>query len=204
MIRRVMVSPIERHVRDRILAAVGGLPANLQRHIEEVRQISVDLARRHGLDAERAELAAQAHDIRRATKAADLVEAARSFGLPLTSIDEAFPVFLHGPVGAETLRRDFALDDDGVLQAIRHHTMGRGGMSGLEKVVFLADKLEPSKVARYPFISEVGRLALQDLDRAMLSFIDNQVQAFIDHGDLVHPGMMAARNDALLALKERP
>ena len=190
-------------VRQRVLEELRRLPENLQRHIEAVRLTSVELARAHGLDIERAELAAQAHDICRLTKASDLIAQARRLGLPVTPLDEAVPVFLHGPVGAEVLRHDYGLRDDAVLDPVRYHTMGRAGMSALEKVVFLADKLEPSKVSRYPFIAEVARLANDNLDRGVLSFIDHQVKAFIDHGDLVHPGMAEARNDAVLALKRR-
>jgi HD superfamily phosphohydrolase YqeK len=81
--------------------------------------------------------------------------------------------------------------------------MGREDMSPLEQVLFLADKLDPSKVSRYPFVAEVAELARRDLDRAMVRFIDGQVPAFLAHGDLVHPGMAAARNTSLLRLKGR-
>ena len=127
---------------------------------------------------------------------------ARGFGIPVTPIDEAFPVFLHGPVGAEVLKRDFGLDDEEALDAVRYHTMGRAGMTPLEQVLFLADKLDPSKVARYPFLPEVEAAAHHDLDEGMRLFIDRQAAAFLEHGDLVHPGMIDARNDALL-LKAR-
>ena len=187
--------------RDRILRAVERLPEAVQAHIEQVRLEAVELARRFSLDVARAELAAQAHDVCRTTSATDLLRMARAFGIPVKPIDEAVPVFLHGPVGAELLRREYALDDEEVLTPIRCHTMGREQMTALDKVLFLADKLEPGKVGRYPFIEEVALLAREDLDRAFLCFVDHQAKAFIDHGDLVHPAMMAARNEAVLALR---
>ena len=194
---------IELPAHRKIVQAVQGLPTGLQAHIAAVQRTSADLAQRHGLDVATAELAAQAHDICRTLKGPDLVASARRFKLPVSPADLALPIFLHGPVGAEVLRREYGLDDDAILNPIRYHTMGRAGMSGLEKVLFLADKLDPSKIGRYPFITEVAELAKEDLDQAMLLFVDAQAKAFIEQGSFVHPGMMEARNDALLAIKGR-
>ncbi len=190
-------------LREKLIEELRHLPKAVQAHVEQVRLVSLDVAQRHSLDVERAELAALAHDICRVTPAGDLLNMARGFGMPVNPIDEALPVFLHGPVGAEVLRRDYGVDDPEVLDPIRCHTMGREGMTPLDKLLFLADKLDPGKVKRYPFIEEVRRLAREDLDSAFLCFVDHQVRAFLDHGDLVHPGMMAARNEALMALKRR-
>lgn len=147
------------------------------------------------LDVDKAELAAIAHDVCRVTAGKELLRLAREFTLPVTAIDEAFPVFLHGPVGAEVLRRSYGIEDDEILDPIRYHTIGNKHMSAFDKVLFLADKLDPGKVTRYPFIGEVARLAREDLDEAML--------LFIDHHDLVHPAMIAARNSALSAIRKR-
>ena len=190
-------------VLDRVRAHTASLPDGVRSHIEQVRRHAVALARSHGLDPDRAELAASAHDVCRIVKAGDLLDMARRFGIPVTPIDVAFPVFLHGPVGAEVLKRDFGLDDEEALNAVRYHTMGRAGMTPLEQAVFIADKLDPSKIGRYPFLPEVEAAAHRDLDEGMRLFIDRQAAAFLEHGDLVHPGMIDARNDALLALKAR-
>ena len=203
-------------VLEQVRAHMAGLPDGVQAHVEQVRRHAVALAESHGLDAARADLAAASHDVCRIVKASELLDMARGFGIPVTPIDAAFPVFLHGPVGAEVLKRDFGLDDEEALDAVRYHTMGRAGMTPLEQAVFLADnysdellrarladKLDPSKIARYPFLPDVEAAAHRDLDEGMLLFIDRQAAAFLEHGDLVHPGMIAARNDALLALKAR-
>jgi len=176
------------------------MPDAVQRHVEEVRTASLELVQNHGMGPEQAELAAIGHDICRITSPHDLLRMAAEFRLEVTPIDETFPVFLHGPVGAEVLFRDYGVTDETILDAVRYHTVGRRDMTQLDKVLFLADKLDPSKVRRYPFINEVHKLALENLDRGILCFIDNQVRDFIHHSNLVHPGMTSARNDALLAL----
>ena len=190
-------------ILERVRAHMDGLPDGVRAHVEQVRRHAVALAESHGLDVERAALAAASHDVCRIVKAADLLAMARAFGIPVTPIDAAFPVFLHGPVGAEVLNRDFGLDDEETLDAVRYHTMGRAGMTPLEQALFLADKLDPSKIGRYPFLPDVEAAAHRDLDEGMLLFIARRAAAFLEKGDLVHPGMIDARNDALLALKAR-
>lgn len=173
------------------------LPEGVREHIEQVLRQSVALAKRHGLDVPKAELAAQMHDICRTTKAPDLLRMAAEFGIPLKAIDQAFPVFLHGPVGAAVLQRDFGVNDPEILDPVRYHTMARARMSSLEKVLFLADKLDPSKVARYPYIGEVERLALEHLSQGMRCFLENQTKAYMQSGQLVHPSFIEAWNEVV-------
>ncbi len=185
-------------IASRIAQDIARLPPGVQRHIEAVQQQSLALARRWRLDETAAALAAQAHDICRALPGPVLITQARTFGIPVTPIEEAFPVFLHGPVGAETVRRRYAIRDPAILDPIRYHTMGHAAMSPPEQVLFLADKLDPQKRARYPYFDEVLRLAHQDLDAAMLCFLTRQMQAFLAFSSLIHPGMLAAYDDLLL------
>ena len=79
------------------------------------------------------------------------------------------PVLLHGPVAAELLRRE-GLEDEEVYQGIYYHSTGCPGMSPVAKVVFLADKLDPHKLRRYPYLEELSVTALGSLDAAVLMF----------------------------------
>ena len=195
--------PAARDALKRLRQEVRRLPEHARMHVEQVRVSAVELARLHGVDAARAELAALAHDVCRATSSPELLRLAAAFRIPVTPLEQALPVFLHGPVGAEVLLRDYVVEDPEVLNAVRCHTMGRAAMTPLDKVLFLADKLDPSKVGRYPFIGQVAELARRDLDQAIRRFIDHQLTAFIEGGDLVHPSMAAARNDAVLRGRPR-
>ncbi|MEE9199351.1 MAG: bis(5'-nucleosyl)-tetraphosphatase (symmetrical) YqeK, partial [Dehalococcoidia bacterium] len=140
-------------------------------------------------------------DVARATKGEGLLSLAREFGLAVGPLEEKFPVFLHGPVGAEVVRRDYQVRDEEVLEAIRCHTVGGWGMGPVARVVYLADKLEPSKDARYPFSPRVRELARRDLDGALLEFMSREVSAHIARGDFVHPSTIEARNDLLARLR---
>ena len=184
----------------RIQRRVGTLPPLLQAHIHRVRNIAADLAERHGLDKEQTSLAVLAHDIARAMPGDELIRRAEDLGLPVSLVDRRIPVFLHGPVGAEILRREEHLDDGPVYAAARWHTTGHPSLDQLGKAVFLADKLDPQKRNRYPYSSYLHHLAMEDLDEAMLEFLNRELAARVSRSQLVHPVMVDTRNALLLSL----
>ncbi|MFS8512340.1 MAG: bis(5'-nucleosyl)-tetraphosphatase (symmetrical) YqeK, partial [Planifilum fulgidum] len=93
------------------------------------------------------------------------------------------------------VREELGVDDEEVLNAIRSHTTGRPGMSLLEKVVFLADYIEPGR--SFSGVEEVRRLAREDLDRAILKALDNTIVYLVERGFKVYPLTILTRNDFL-------
>jgi predicted HD superfamily hydrolase involved in NAD metabolism len=150
-----------------VRAAVQRLPKGLAHHIERMVAEAKALGRRHGVDEAQIELVAWGHDIARHLSPQELLDAARRFGLDVGPAEQEAPILLHGAVGAEILRRDHGINDPDVLAAVRFHTTGRPGMSPLEKVIFVADKIEPSKVRAIPSLARVRELAAEDLDSAI-------------------------------------
>ena len=178
-------------------AAVARLPRGLAKHIEGVVTESRRLALLHGADEEQAALAAWGHDIARALSPAELLTEAHRLGLPVDPVEEQSPILLHGPIGAVILNRDYAIDDAELLAVARFHTTGRAGMSILEKVVFVADKVEPSKLQVEPRLATVKKLAEQDLDGAVLEYLNQHLREASRRGWPLHPQTVAARNELL-------
>ena len=186
---------LERDVRQR----VDGLPEKLQAHIHRVCGIARDLALRHGLDPERATLGMLAHDVARAMPGTELLEHATVLGLPIALVDRRAPVLLHGPVGAELLRRESGLDDASLYQAVYWHTTAHPALDTLGKVVFLSDKLDPPKARKYPYQPQLHQMAMEDLDRAILEFLTRETLGQLNRGGMLHPMMVEARNSLLYA-----
>lgn len=182
-----------------LLAAVARLPRGLAEHIEGVVAEARRLALLHGVDEERAVLAAWGHDIARALSSADLLADAHRLGLPVDPVEEEAPILLHGPIAAVILGRDYAIDDAEVLAAAQCHTTGRAEMSALEKVVFVADKIEPGKVQSTPPLAKVRQLADNDLDAAILEYLNQHLLEASRRGWPLHPHTAAARNQLLLS-----
>ena len=107
-------------------------------------------------------------------------------------------------MGAEWLRREAKVADEEVLEAVRAHTSGAQGMGKIAAVVFLADKLDPSKARRYPFQDGVHAEARRDLGRALLRFLDSRLAGFLEDGSVIDPSSVALRNELLVSRQGVP
>ena len=186
---------LARRIQDRVSA----LPAWLQDHIHRVREIASELAPHHGVDPKLASLGMLAHDVARAMSGPELTAHATRLGLPIGLVESRLPVMLHGPVGAELLKREEGLSDLSLYQAVHWHTTAHPSLDSLGKLVFLADKLDPQKISRYPYQPYLRELASEDLDRAILEFLSREIVKLTSNGDLVHPAMVEARNALVTA-----
>ena len=194
--------PDLKDLRKRVQQRVDRLPQGLQDHINRVTAIARELAPRHGLDPHLAALGMQAHDVARAIPGPELLSLAASLNLPVDTVQLHAPLMLHGPVGAELLRREDGLDDDSLYQAVYWHTTGHSSLDQLGKLVFLADKLDPQKLPRYPYQPHLRELALNDLDAALVEFFTQEMISLAGRGELIHPAMLEARNALLAAAPE--
>jgi predicted HD superfamily hydrolase involved in NAD metabolism len=177
--------------------AVGRLPDGLRDHVLRVEKEAAWLADRHSVDKERILVAVLAHDLARAEPDVRLLELAETFGIEVGEAEGASPILLHGPVGARILERDYGVGDAEVLAAIAAHTTASPNMTLLQKTVFIADKIEPDKVARKPELAEVAGLAAIDFDAALLRFLDLHLLEAVERGWLLHPSSVATRNRLL-------
>ncbi len=182
---------------DDLRDAVRALPPGLRRHVERVADEAARLAGRHGVDPERARLAALGHDLLRAHSPAELLGLADSMGVTPDAHEREAPVLLHGPLAARLLADRYGVQDAEVLAAAAWHTTGRPGMSALEKILLLADKVEPGKSRRNRARSEVRELADRDLDAALLRFFDTSLAYALRKGWPLHPATVAARNELI-------
>jgi predicted HD superfamily hydrolase involved in NAD metabolism len=159
--------------------------------------IARELADCHGIDGERAALGMLAHDVARAMPEEELTRRATEMGLPIGMVEREVPVLLHGPVGAEILTRESGLDEPALYWAVYWHTTAHPSLDSLGKVVFLADKLDPEKIAWYPYLPELHQLALENLDRAVLEFLNREMISMVSQGRMVHPVVVETRNHLL-------
>ena len=185
----------------RLQTRLNSLPDGLQAHIYRVRDVAQELAARHGIDPDRAELGALAHDVCRAVPGDDLLKMSANLGVPVTDVDRDFPLLLHGPVGAALLRKEDGLTDLALYEAVRWHSTAHSSLDDLGKLIFLADKLEPQKAAVYSYQARLHEMALESLDLALLEFLTREMAARIEKGETVHPASVDARNSLVLKLK---
>jgi predicted HD superfamily hydrolase involved in NAD metabolism len=163
-----------------------------------VREVCLALAQRWGASPEKAEFVALTHDVARALGLSELLGLARSYDLLCDEVELRHPVLLHGPVGAEILRHHWEMDEEEVLRAVACHTTGRADMTLLQKILFLADKVEPEKSFGRPGLDKIKEMANDNLDRAVLELLDRLLLFHVENKHLIHPSSLAARNSLLL------
>ena len=185
------------NVRQALEEAVAKLPSGLRDHVTRVVVEARRLAERHDVDAERAAIAALGHDLARAIKPPELLRRAEDVGLNPSAIERSEPILLHGALSATLMAERFGIEDAEVLAAARYHTTARAGMSALERLIYVADKIEPGKVRDKPELIEARRLADESLESSMLRLLDVQIAKALARGWPLHPDTTAARNELL-------
>ena len=183
-------------------AALLKVPAGLAEHVMRVVDEAARLAEIHGVNKESARLAALGHDLLRAHSGDRLLTIAAEQGYQCDAVDGHEPVLLHGPLALPILREQYHLLDADVLGAVAYHTTAHAGMTTLQKLIFLADKIEPEKRGRSADIGRAAELATTDLDAAMLVYLDHFIEEAIEVGYQMHPNTIAARNE-LIARKKK-
>jgi predicted HD superfamily hydrolase involved in NAD metabolism len=163
-------------------------------HAERTAELARILATRHRSDPDRAELAGLIHDIADSFSDSDLLMLAEKYDIAFTLTEARVPRLLHGPVGAELLRREWGLIDEEILDAVRDHITGGPHMSQLSKIIFVADKIEPERDRYYGGLNSIRELAMRDLDEAVLQLFAWRMDQLVESGRQVDERLVAARN----------
>lgn len=110
----------------------------------------------------------------------------KEYKVKMDDILEQQPDLIHPFWAAEVAKREYKIKDEDILNAIRYHTTGRAGMSVLEKIVFIADYIEPNR-EQFEGLDEARRLAYLDLDMAMRFILEQTIEFVKERGRLLHP-----------------
>ena len=141
-------------------------------HTLGVMYTSAALAMRYECDLDKALLAGLMHDCAKCMPNAKKLKTAEKYGLEITDLEKKNPFMLHAKVGAVLAEKKYDITDEEVLGAIRWHTTGRPDMTLLEKIVYVADYIEPKR-DKAPNLGEIRKLAFTDLDRALLKILQD-------------------------------
>ncbi len=166
-------------------------------HSLGVSETAAKLAERFGASSEQARLAGLLHDCAREFPVADLPGIAKKMQIAFTVIEGKAPILLHAYIGAKMLPEAYAVDDCAVQQAVYRHTVGGASMTVLDKIIYLADMIEPRRT--YPGVAELRQLAAaQSLDAAMLAAFNQAIAFVLKQNQVIHPDTVIARNEILL------
>lgn len=165
-------------------------------HSLRVVEVAIKLARLYGVDEEKAGIAGILHDCAKIRDKELLLKKSEAFGIIGDIVIEKNTELIHAPLGAEIAREVFKIEDKDILNAIRYHTTGRVGMTKLEKIIFLADYIEPMR--NFAGVENVRKLVQHNLDKAVIKAMDQTINFLIYKEALISKDTIEARNDLLL------
>ena len=152
-----------------------------------------ELAERYGADVEKARVAALLHDCTKKLNMEEQLELCGRYGIQLDELEQKALKLLHAKTGAAIARDVFGVDDE-IYNAIWWHTTGHAHMTLLEKVIYLADYIEPSR--NFPGVDKLRAVCYKDLDEGLLMGLEMTIEEMTEMGNPVHHATIEAR-DAL-------
>lgn len=187
------MSQLQPAERERLLAQVRAqMHEKRYQHTLGVAQSARELALRYGADPDKAELAGYVHDYCKCWPIPKLHAYLLRYDLP-QDIIEGEKELWHAFVGANVIQAEIDITDPEIIQAVRYHTTGRAGMSLLEKVVCVADYIEPGRA--FPGVDLIRELTIMDLDVALAHALGGTISMLIERKKTVHPLTLLAYND---------
>lgn len=162
-------------------------------HIRGAEEEAVRLALRWGVDPGLARRAAILHDCTKYLTQKEQLQLCEKYDIVLDDLERDTVKLLHAKTGAALARHLFGAGD-AVYWAIYWHTTGKAGMATLEKVLYLADYIEPSREP-FPGLAALRKLAYEDIDSALLMGCELTIEDMVSRGNLVHHNTQEARDD---------
>lgn len=146
--------------------------ADRYEHTLGVEYTAAALAMRYGADMEEAQLAGLLHDCAKCLSNDELLKFCEKHDIPVTAPERKSPFLLHGKAGGYLAEKKYKVKNPNVISAIVCHTTGKPNMTLLEKIVFIADYIEPGR-KRATGLAELRNLAFSDLDAALIQILGN-------------------------------
>lgn len=161
-------------------------------HSMRVVETALEMKEAEELERDSVYLSALLHDYAKDLPKFELLQIARENALLTCRAEEAQPDLLHGPVGAWLCQHHLGISDREILNAIRYHTTGCIAMSPLEKLIYLADLIEPGRT--YKGVDTLREKYKESIDEGLLFAFDSTIEYVLERRFLIHPLTVDARN----------
>ena len=161
-------------------------------HSMGVAKTARTIAEKIGADADKAYLAGLVHDVAKEMSFEEMINVCKKGEVVPDRIELQNKALLHAPAGAALLE-SLGITDADIKNAVRFHTVGRCGMSLLEKIIYLADMIEPSR--QYPEVEALREMAEEDFYMAFVNALKFSIIWNMEKGRVVHEGTLHAYNE---------
>lgn len=153
-------------------------------HVLGCRDTAADMARHWGVNECDAARAGLLHDITKALDGPLQLTLCQQYGVQLDTFSQSNPKTLHALTGSLVAERIFG-ENEAVVSAIRSHTTGKADMNTLEKIIYVADYMEPNR--NFPGVEELRQLAYSNLDKALQLGLEMTLRVLVEQGRDISP-----------------
>jgi len=165
-------------------------------HVLGTEEEAIRLAQSYGADVEKVRRAALLHDCTKRLPLEAHLALCEKYGIEVDEMEKTSPNLLHAKTAAALAKHVYGQSDE-VCGAIAFHTTGKPEMTLLEKILYIADYIEPTRT--FPGVEKLRKAVYADLDRGVLMGMENTIALMESRGVPVHPNTVRARD----ALRER-
>lgn len=155
-------------------------------HTLGVMYTAAALAMAYHIDIEKALLAGLLHDCAKCISADKKITLCKKHGLSINDAEKRNPGLLHAKLGAYIASAKYKIEDQEVLDAICYHTTGRPNMTLLDKIIYIADYIEPNR-CEAPNLEDARRLAFVDIDACLYMILKDSLEYLKTKSEVVDP-----------------
>lgn len=167
-------------------------------HSLNVADSAKKLAKLYGYDEEVAYTAGLIHDCCKDTPVGLQLSYMLENGVELSEYELGVAKLYHSICGSVFVKKEFGIDNQDIINAVRYHTTGRKNMSLLEKIIFIADFISDER--DYNGVEIMREKAVKSLDEAIVEGLSFTIKDLIDQGRIIHPDTLDAYNDAMMKI----
>ncbi|SHJ49393.1 putative HD superfamily hydrolase of NAD metabolism [Anaerocolumna jejuensis DSM 15929] len=162
------------------------LPKKRYLHSLGVMTTAFSMALVHDADYEKALIAGLLHDCAKYMTGEEMLTECITNGVPVKQVEMLKPDLLHAKLGAFYAKSVYNIEDEEILSAITWHTTGRPDMTLLEKIIFVADYMEPNRTSSViPNLDNIRKLSFENLDKAVYQILGDTIAYLMESGKLI-------------------
>lgn len=162
-------------------------------HSLNVAECAKEMSKIYDVDENKAYVASLLHDCAKCLTNEQMNEYLNKYNIELDEYEKNNRALSHAILGYFVAKHEFNIDDEEILNAIKYHTTGNENMTLLEKVIYIADLIEKDR--KFEGVEELRNLVYKgELDKAILTSLNNTIKIVINRNQLIHPRTINARN----------
>lgn len=170
-------------------------------HTLGVVSVAKKLAALNNVSEEKAEIAALCHDIGKNLPKDEMLKIMKDNNIILSEDEKATPELWHSIISPVIAKNVLGITEEEILNAARWHTTGKENMSTLEKIIYISDMIEPSRI--YEGVDQLRKITIEDLDDGVLAGINQTTTFLLSKGAPIDLNTIKARNYLILNKKKR-